>query len=552
MITVPVWVGGGASVSISYNKLLTYQKYLIIFKAMKKNITKTYTVYITKMALDFLEEHRDLIGDTRCMDMAVFFVHILERQLYNETQDTLLTSGETCVAVKKKHWHAHLMSRILVNFFGNSYIHLIRNLEKIGLIGRSDVYISSSFAKIAKVSPQSKAFYFKKDFAKYLSRFYNTMFKRKCVNEQTPVLGSLKKYVITDKVFIKRLERICADGKKYSKQDPIVDYCYDMLNHFSIDENVLENVCDTLKKEGYSDAKINGEREKAAIFNNMNEDPFGIYVKHDRYGRVHTNITNMKREIRLNALKCDGQDVGEVDIKSSQPAFLCLLLHRYLRKLSFDDIELPQTFIKYTPFYPAASGKKIIDKFNTELDRYTEEVFNKHIYEFFQERMVSVDGKPVTRTIAKKALISFMFSPVYFNEKKEAYRAQVRDIWLKEFPILAAAIRHLKTPNHAALAYELQKIESSFVFDNLIPKLNERIGCPILTVHDSVILPKQYLNQAKSIADELLMEFDIPTATEIELGTIYQEMCPDSYVEVAVYNQMEAAGELGNGEIAAA
>ena len=72
---------------------------------------------------------------------------------------------------------------------------------------------------------------------------------------------------------------------------------------------------------------------KVDRFNDAEKSDTSLFVVRDDYGRVHTNITQVKREVRESALTCDGGPVTEVDIKSSQGAFLCYIIEGCLKNI---------------------------------------------------------------------------------------------------------------------------------------------------------------------------------------------------------------------------
>lgn len=510
---------------------------------MNKKRNKTFTLYISKPVFEALMEKKEELT-VKELDMLVMYAHIGEYRFERQLKIDNMNS-DVQVKVDRDHWHIHLHSTILHEFFGNSYRKICDLMEKYKIMGRSKTYLPAASAKKGEKA-QSKAVFFYNKFAKYLAIYLDSKYARKYANEFAPVYGEKVKYVITDHCFVKRLAKNYTKLREYSKLDPRVADAYDNLEHFSVDEEALEAVLEDLSSKGYSKEKCENERIKADVFNGIasGEDQLGIYVKHDAYGRIHTNITNMKREIRLNALKCDGKDVGEVDIKSSQPAFLCLLHHRYLSQLAATEdsfIEFPSSFVRFNPFFAPHNKDSVLEAYANELETYTELVTSHRIYEVMADACNNDPSikEHVTRKDAKTALISFMFSPVHFDPKKKPLRNVVKNVWQDQFPTMYNAMCAMKKNGYAALAHELQKIESSFVFDRVLPRIKEEIGCPYCTVHDSIIVPREYTEAVKAIVDRELLFMEIPTVTEIEVGMIFENMIPPTYAELAVFAEMD-------------
>ena len=63
-----------------------------------------------------------------------------------------------------------------------------------------------------------------------------------------------------------------------------------------------------------------------------------------------------------------------------------------------------------------------------------------------------------------------------------------------------------KNKNYKILARELQKLESQFIFNKVIPKILEWKKIPIITIHDSILFQKQYKEQLQRIWIECLKQ----------------------------------------------
>jgi hypothetical protein len=178
-----------------------------------------------------------------------------------------------------------------------------------------------------------------------------------------------------------------------------------------------------------------------------------------------------------------------------------------------------------------------------ELELYRNLVADGKVYEFFQKEC-SADfdiDRQLSRDEAKKGLLSFLFSPLYFNEKRDPVRGAVQRCWREFFPTLFNCMWSLKESCHAALAYEMQKIESSFVFNKVCPRIREEVGCHFCTVHDSIIVPERYADHVKCIMDEELLNQDIPTHTDIEYETEYEAALPER-IDQSFIDEMSKLG----------
>ena len=500
-----------------------------------------------KYEASFLAAYGDNKVTRRILDSMAFIMSMITTGLVTDHRNRELATNSKPAPIK--YWHCHLMSTLLSKIFGTRYNEIIELLIAAGFIHRSDFYVVGGEGH----SGISKAFWFAKKYQRYISMYLNTRSERRYSDESVVVKGSMVKYEITSPTILRHWYEFLKERKEQSLNDGVVKGCYDNLLHFSIDEELADKVISEMRSEGkMTEKKEIIERQKIQRFNDMHDDPLALYVIRDRYGRVHTNTTALKKEIRHSALKCDGKDVCEVDIKSSQAAFLVPVFRRYCDSVCNGVVSSEDSFLSYTPFWHK-DDDNVLDYMRMvtwEVERYTKLVSDRKIYEFFQEKLAERMGRAVTRNEAKKAFLSFLFAPTEFKEEKDPVRTQVKNVWWYEFPHLRLVLQHLKAHCHAALAYELQKIESSFVFDTVIPRITAEIGCNYCTVHDSIIVPVEFGDKVKQIIDEELENADIPTVTEAEymVNLIDCDMNtdPDELIDEMVIRNADYDEEMRN------
>ena len=175
--------------------------------------------------------------------------------------------------------------------------------------------------------------------------------------------------------------------------------------------------------------------------------------------RIHNNITSLPSKLRRYVL-LDGKPCAEIDIACSQP----LLLHR---------------------FYPKGSP---------EAPRYGKLVMSGSFYESIAD---AAGHKWIDRGILKKDV----FTQVLYGQVREVYPMWRGFYGL--FPELAAIIRRVKAVRYSALAISNQKTEADIVIRTVIPRLAVELpGVPVLTVHDSLLIPEQYAQHASNVLAE--------------------------------------------------
>jgi len=183
-----------------------------------------------------------------------------------------------------------------------------------------------------------------------------------------------------------------------------------------------------------------------------------LYYSFDNYGRFHTNFTVLKKEVRDRYLSIDSNKIKEIDITNSQPFFLYVLM----KESNFSD-----------------------------WNNFDKDVLSGKIYEKF----IEASDSGLTRKQVKVNIYSVLFGrntiKNYWNDLFESLYPEVYQ-WIKEYKS--------KMKSYKSIARKLQSIESDFMFNKLIPELLEyNYNMPIITIHDSIIIPKSDYESVKKI-----------------------------------------------------
>lgn len=181
-----------------------------------------------------------------------------------------------------------------------------------------------------------------------------------------------------------------------------------------------------------------------------------IYFNFDNYGRMHTNYTNLKKEIRKKHIKIDGENICEIDLENSQPLFLSYLMKQ----------EMPK--------------KDIIKQ---DVTRYIELVTNGLIYEEIVNKSDIVD-----RDDAKKMMFHVLFGN---NGETKKYNKIFHSLFPDVFVFLKNYKKKLK--DYRKVSHKLQNLESEFIYNNVICQIyEENPDIKLFTVHDSICFPCKY------------------------------------------------------------
>lgn len=206
------------------------------------------------------------------------------------------------------------------------------------------------------------------------------------------------------------------------------------------------------KKESWSAEKImDGYMESIRAFNDGE-----FFTTYDpTTGRVFTNITNMKKEIR-KCLFADGEKLVSVDLKSCQPVLLSILYNDSIAEHA------------------------------AEKEKFTKIVSENDIYNY-------LSGPDVPRSEAKVGMFILMFA------KPWSHKGAAWDKFSTEFPILAGLITETKKKfGYKHLSRLMQQKEASIMISCVMQELHDR-GIYGLSCHDSVICKPGDLETVKEI-----------------------------------------------------
>jgi hypothetical protein len=186
-----------------------------------------------------------------------------------------------------------------------------------------------------------------------------------------------------------------------------------------------------------------------------------IFYHFDNYGRMHTNFTILKSFIRKNCLLINGEETSEIDIKNSQPLFLCKLIE--------------------------SNPTSIVNKEEFELFKFL--TFNGKFYQYLMNNSKFRDRKLVKEMIYK----------VFFGKN---FKNKSDDLFKSLFPTIYEFITSYKKENgdYRILSHKLQNLESNLIFNKIVkeimyvhPEIN------LVTVHDSIICNTRYREVVEKI-----------------------------------------------------
>jgi hypothetical protein len=285
-------------------------------------------------------------------------------------------------------------------------------------------------------------------------------------------------YKLNDKI-------IGGEIKRFKNQDNVLLKKYKFAISLVDNDDYGKGILPEVKKKIVNDLfSVNIDYTKSIFFLDSTNQDIDIYNKNkysvecikdnhifyhfDDFGRFHTNFTILKSFIRKNCLLIDGEETFEIDIRNSQPLFLCKLIN--------DN----DTFI--------------VDKSEFELFKTLTD--NGNFYQYMMDNSGIKDKKQI-----KEVVYKVLFGRNLRNK---------HDILFKRvFPTIHEFIKSYKREmgDYRKLSYHLQRAESNLIFNKIIKKIMELYPeIKVVTVHDSIICARKYRDIVEIVFNKMLKE----------------------------------------------
>lgn len=254
-----------------------------------------------------------------------------------------------------------------------------------------------------------------------------------------------------------------------------------------------------------------------------------FFGKDDKVGRLHTNITSLKKEFRKH-LHINGQKLIEIDIKNSQPYLsACILLSE-----NWDKLKMIERILKHNPTLRASRYDLTNPTFTPfmleglmggNLSQSTEDFCNKafagELYEHLMDiHQAHIPEKEIIRDDMKKYFLKLLFTPTWMKESSKFYQilGEVIPEVLEYMEWINSGFEKLKNglgakgtngkgfncrrndEQSSALALLLQSLESELMFDHIVPRVQlELPDAFVTTIHDSILTTPEHEQQILQI-----------------------------------------------------
>jgi hypothetical protein len=243
------------------------------------------------------------------------------------------------------------------------------------------------------------------------------------------------------------------------------------------------------------------------------------YLKPDKYGREHTNLTNLTSELR-RFVDFHGDSIENVDTVNSQPVFLGSSLKNRIE----EEQRSSGTVVPYSSAFCADNkeeekeeerGAAIVpySSANCAQDDPVISEVNKYLEwceEGIYDKLETITGLP--REKVKKE----MFAGVLFNRER-GWQNRTAKAFEAEFPNIKQELVEMKAHGYQKVAHAMQRTEAEFMFGKVVPRLlQENPQMPVFTLHDSVLTTPHYSQYVKAVMEDEFRKLGINAQVRIE------------------------------------
>lgn len=206
-------------------------------------------------------------------------------------------------------------------------------------------------------------------------------------------------------------------------------------------------------------------------------------------GRVFNAVCGLKRELR-RTLRLNGEALGGIDIRASQPSLLGMML--YKQYLPSNELNDALTYSTLPPGLPVAAGARgcFRGRLPVDVRRFVDDARNGRLY----ERLGSSVGVP--REFAKHRVLVDVLA------KHGSYPSAIEDEFRRAFPTVYAIVREINGGDHCTLIRWLQSVEAWLVIDMVCARLI-RDEIPVVTIHDSVFTQMGLIERVEAAFEEV-------------------------------------------------
>jgi len=229
-----------------------------------------------------------------------------------------------------------------------------------------------------------------------------------------------------------------------------------------------------------------------------------LFIVDSTAGRLHTNITQLKSELR-KYVKYKDKVLCSIDLCNSQPYLMQSLLDKDL----FIQNEMQERIAGVFNLNRNINVQEDIEKLShkDDIKKFREIVTNGNFYEEFAALLIENGElqdvpKDKIRDVVKEITFSTIFSKNYAIRNNDAIR-----LFKRNFPHVYEIISEIKRNHHPTLAVILQNLEADLFLNKCCKIISEnKPDIPLFTLHDSIITTEENIEYVESIILQVLTE----------------------------------------------
>lgn len=427
-------------------------------------------------------------------DGACYFVSLLIPETINKRKwQQLFETG-----------YIQLSATILHNIIGASYKQVVETLEAAGIIEVNHSYI---------IGEQSMGYRLAKMFAGEMVEYELTT---KGINERLQAYQ--KKKATVQKRRQKELNHLTKwINKNYLSID--VNGATQFITEYEEQFTKLMKETTVSTTEQQQDMLYRVSMRVKQMKDCVSQISTGNYeMIRDANGRIYSPLTSLKRELR-SFIRLDGEKVGSLDIKASQPYLLTLLLKKAFwqttKKLPITLRSANPTLyatlvshltpiITFTDFFGRLENSAFegftFPKINWAGDFYT------HLQQQVkQEDDGNLTGKYFETRANVKSTMMLLLYDTYFD-KQPVYYQMFKKLYPNETDLMDM-IKKIDPINKGIFPSILQTVEAELVLNCVTKQIaKQEPAMPMFTVHDGIFIPASKLHSLQSTVENTIEE----------------------------------------------
>lgn len=206
-----------------------------------------------------------------------------------------------------------------------------------------------------------------------------------------------------------------------------------------------------------------------------------FYIHYDDFGRVHTNLTNLKSSLR-KFLFYRNQKLVNIDIANSQPLLLL--------------ISIPSIFNSIR-----CTSSIYFDDIASDVVRYKRLVERGKLYEYLMEHSGKTD---------RSAFKENFFRETFFGKRTS-------NLFCDLFPTIGQEIKKVKRKNYKRLAWLMQRKESKLIITKICGRIMREYPDMFMgTIHDSILTTLEHVPAIKKVMSEEFAKIGLSPTIRIE------------------------------------